>query len=215
MTRHLGILMMAALCTGRLAAQTSTTGNAQASNAKTNPWDYNLSVSGTIVAHGPSFVSPVFTADHDWLHLEGRYNYEAQRTGSLWVGYDFNVGKKVTLEATPMLGGVFGDVTGVAPGLEFTATYKKWQLYSANEYIVDTDTGAASFFYTWTQLTYSPVPWFSGGYVMQRTRAYTTALDVQRGLYLGFTHKKLNFSTQIFNFGWIDPTWVFAMGYSF
>jgi len=117
MRRHMGMLVMAVLCAGPLAAQTSSSGGgAQASNAKTNPWQYNLSVSGTIVAHGPSFVSPVFTADHDWLHLEGRYNYEAQHTGSLWVGYDFNVGKKVTLEATPMLGGVFGHVTGVAPG---------------------------------------------------------------------------------------------------
>jgi hypothetical protein len=41
-----------------------------------------------------------------------------------------------------MIGGVFGNVNGVAPGLEFTATYKKLQLYSANEDVFDTDTKA-------------------------------------------------------------------------
>ena len=48
-------------------------------------------------------------------HLEARYNYEAQRTGSLWAGYNFSVGKKVKLDATPMVGGVFGNVNAVAP----------------------------------------------------------------------------------------------------
>ena len=33
-------------------------------------------MSGTLVAHGTDFGSPTFTADHNWTHLEGRYNYE-------------------------------------------------------------------------------------------------------------------------------------------
>ena len=181
-----------------------------------NPWDFNLSVSGYIVPRGQSYVSPTFTGDHDTLHVEARYNYEAQRTGSLWAGYDLSVGKKLVLDATPMIGGVFGNVNGIAPGLEVTMTYKKLQFYSANEYIFDTDTKAGNFFYTWTQLTYSPVKWFTAEiYVMQRTRAYQTQLDIQRGLLIGFTVKKLTFTTQIFNIGETDPTTVLSLGYSF
>jgi len=172
-------------------------------------------VSGYLIAHGTSYASPNFTADHDWTHLEARYNYEGLRTASLWLGYDFNVGKTLTLEATPMVGGVFGDIDGIAPGLEFTLTYKKLQLYSANEYIFDTNTKSGDFFYTWTQLTYSPRPWIQTGYAMQRTRAYHTSLDVQRGILIGFTRKKFNFSTTIFNFGWADPTVVLSLSYSF
>ena len=123
----------------------------------------------------------MLTADHDTLHLEARYNYEGQRTGSLWLGHNFSVGKKVTLDATPMMGGVFGNLNGIAPGLEVTVSYKKLEFYSANEYIFDTDTKDGNFFYTWTQLTYTPVKWFTVGYVVQRTRAYTTPLEVQRG----------------------------------
>lgn len=114
-----------------------------------------------------------------------------------------------------MIGGVFGKVNGIAPGFEATITYKKLEFYSANEYIFDTDTKSGNFFYTWTQLTYSPVRWFNFGYVMQRTRAYKTSLDVQRGVLIGFTRKKVTFATQIFNFGRTDPTVVFSLGYSF
>ena len=40
-----------------------------------------------------------------WLaDLEARYNYEALETGSVWAGYDFNAGKKLVLDLTPMVG---------------------------------------------------------------------------------------------------------------
>jgi hypothetical protein len=215
----IGMSLLAAICAGQIPAQTTAgTSPATASSsapAPANPWAFNLSVSGYIVPRGQSYVSPTFTGDHDTLHVEARYNYEAQRTASLWAGYDLSVGKKLVLDATPMIGGVFGNVNGIAPGLEATITYKKLQFYSANEYIFDTDTKSGNFFYTWTQLTYSPVKWFTAGYVMQRTRAYQTQLDIQRGLLIGFTVKKLTFTTQIFNIGETDPTTVLSLGYSF
>jgi hypothetical protein len=209
------MLVAAALFSTRLPAQTQATSPSASTAAPANPWDFNVSISGYLVPRGQSYFSPTFTGDHDTLHVEARYNYEAQRTGSLWVGYDLSVGKKLVLEATPMIGGVFGNVDGVAPGLEFTATYKKLQLYSANEYVFDTDTKAGNFFYTWTQLTYSPKAWFAFGYVTQRTRAYQTPLDIQRGLLMQLTYKKVTFATQIFNVGQANPTVVLSLGYSF
>jgi hypothetical protein len=59
------------------------------------------------------------------------------------------------------------------------------------------------------------VPWISAGYVVQRTRTFRTALDIQRGLLVEFTRKKLTFATQIFNLGETDPVLVFSLGYSF
>jgi len=209
------MLIVAAVCCVRLPAQTDASKTPPSTTAPAKAWDFDLSISGYLVPQGQSYASPTFAGDHDTLHVEARYNYEAQRTGSLWAGYNLSVGKKLVLEATPMIGGVFGNVTGVAPGLEFTVTYKKIQLYSANEYVFDTSTKADNFFYTWTQLTYSPLEWFTVGYVVQRTRAYHTPLDIQRGLLVGFTHKKVNFTTQIFNMGQADPTVVLSLGYSF
>lgn len=210
-----GMLVLVVMFSSRLWAQTSASVPPANTPAPANPWDFNVNVSGYLVPGGQSYFSPTFTGDHDTLHVEARYNYEAQHTGSLWVGYDLSVGKKLVLEATPMIGGVFGNVNGVAPGLELTVTYKKLQLYSANEYIFDTDAKAGNFFYTWTQLTYSPKPWFAFGYVVQRTRAYQTPLDIQRGLMVQFTRKKITFATQIFNLGQADPTVALSLGYSF
>jgi hypothetical protein len=212
---RLGMLFVALVMSGRLSAQTQTSTTPANTSASANPWDFNVNVSGYLVPGGPSYFSPTFMGDRDTLHVEARYNYEAQKTGSLWVGYDLSIGKKLALDATPMIGGVFGNVNGVAPGLELTVTYKKLQLYSANEYIFDTDTKAGNFFYTWTQLTYSPKPWLAFGYVVQRTRAYQTPLDIQRGLLVQFTRKKMTFATQIFNLGQADPTVVLSLGYSF
>jgi hypothetical protein len=209
------MLMVAVVCGMQLAAQTEDSKTPESKEPPAVSWDFNASVSGYLVPHGQSYASPTFTADHGTLHVEARYNYEAQRTGSLWAGYNLSTGKKLVWEFTPMIGGVFGNVNGIAPGLEFTGTYKKIELYSANEYIFDTDTKAGNFFYTWTQLTYSPWGWFTVGYVVQRTRAYQTTLDIQRGLLVGFTHKKANFTTQIFNIGEADPTVVLSVGYNF
>ena len=66
-------------------------------------WEYSLSISTYLAQHARDYANPNFTADRDWLHLEARYNYEALKTGSLWLGYNFSVGKKLTLEATPMI----------------------------------------------------------------------------------------------------------------
>lgn len=212
---RLGMMAVTFLFSSYISAQTNASSPTANTQAPADPWDFNVSISGYVVPDGQSYFSPTFTGDHDTLHVEARYNYEAQKTGSLWVGYDLRVGKKLVLEATPMIGGVFGKVNGVAPGLEFTATYKKLQLYSANEYVFDTDTKAGSFFYTWTQLTYSPRAWLAFGYVVQRTRAYQTPLDIQRGPMVQFTRKKMTFATQIFNLGQVDPTVVLSVGYSF
>lgn len=212
--QYLGLVIAAIFCASRLPAQTATS-KPPTRTLQATPWKFNLSVDGYLVPQGQSYVSPIFTVDHSVLHLEARYNYEAQQTASLWVGYNWNVGTTLALEATPMIGGVFGKLDGIAPGLELTVTYHKFQLYSANEYVYDTTQKAGDFFYTWTQLTYSPKKWFTAGYVVQRTRAYNTPLDIQRGFLVGLTRKKASFTTQVFNLGQTDPTVVLTAGYGF
>ena len=85
-----------------------------------------------------NYVQPTFTADRGWLHLEARYNYEALDTGSAWVGYNFSGGEKLAWEFTPMIGGVFGDTTGIAPGYKGSLSWWKLELYSEGEYVFDT-----------------------------------------------------------------------------
>jgi len=49
----------------------------------------------------------------------------------LWVRYNFSVGHKLVFDATPMIGGVFGNTTGVAPGNEASLSYKRMVLASS------------------------------------------------------------------------------------
>jgi len=184
-------------------------------DANMNPWAFNLTIDGYIIPNDQSYGNPVFTASRNWLHLEARYNSENLRTGSLWAGYNFSAGQQLLLHVTPMIGGVFGRTTGIAPGCEASLTYKKIGLSVSNEYVFDTTHKSENFYDAWLQLTYSPVNWFRTGLVPQRTAAFQTAVDVQRGFLLGVSHKKWEFTTYIFNAGWTAPTLVFEVGVNF
>jgi len=187
----------------------------QATPPAAQPWGYNVVVDGYIIPDGTSYVDPVFTADHNWLHLEARYNYENLHTGSLWVGYNFSWGKKVQFSLTPMIGGIFGRSNGIAPGGEASLTYKKIQASISNEYVFDTDSKSRNFYYTWPQLTYSPVEWLHVGAVAQRTKVYHTPLDTQRGFLVGVSHKNWDFTTYVFNPGASGTIVVLEAGVSF
>jgi len=198
-----------------LEQETTAGASPASSNATPNPWAFFLTTSGYIVPDGQSYVSPDFSADRGWIHLEARYNDEALETGSLWAGYNFSAGKKLVLDATPMLGGVFGNLNGVAPGYLVTLTYKRVQLYSQGEYVFDTRNRGSNFFYSWNQITYPLLNWLEVGLVAQRTRVYHTSLNVQRGVLVGFTYKKVNLRLNVFNFGWTTPTEVLSLGLNF
>ena len=214
--QSLAALTVAVLLASPASGQETSNGKPDSSGfSPSSPWSFSLTADGYVVPHSEFFVSPTATADREWLHLEARYNNENQQTGSLWFGYNFSVGHKLVLEATPMIGGVFGYSTGVAPGYEVSLSYKRIVLSSSGEYVFDTKNQNGSFFYSWPQLAYSPLDWFHVGLVAQRTKAYHTTLDTQRGLFVGFVHKKAEFTTYILNPGWSDPTLVLELRWSF
>jgi hypothetical protein len=196
-------------------AQAAVSSPAPAADETEKSWAFSASLYGYILPDSPDYLQPTVTADRGWLHLEARYNYEAPRTGSFWVGYNFSVGKDVTLNFTPMLGGVFGDTTGIAPGYTFTLGWWKLELSSQGEYVIDTRNSSDSFFYTWSELSMAPAEWFRFGLVVQRTKLYQTDLDIQRGVLVAFTYKKLYVSAYVFNPDESKPVVVLALGMNF
>ncbi len=198
-----------------VAATGQTTDGPSTPDEEVKAWEFSLSMSGYIIPDEDGYASPVFTADHNALHLETRYNYEGMRTGSTWVGYNFNFGKKVEFAVTPMVGAVFGDTTGVAPGYTATIEYKKLAFWTSGEFVFDTNSRDGNFFYNWSELSYQMTDWVRAGVVIQRTKAYQTDLDVQRGFLVGVTHKSTSFTTYVFNAGWTDPTVVLTLGFQF
>jgi hypothetical protein len=179
------------------------------------PWAISITVDGYIPPEQDGYVSPIIAADHGWLHLEARYNYEDQRTGSVWVGYNFSAGKTLVLNLTPMIGGVFGRTKGIAPGFEVSLSYKRITLFVPNEYVFDTSDIHKSFYYSDPQLTYSLTDWLRVGLAAQHTKALQTGLAVQRGFLVGVSHKHAEFTTYVYNAGWAEPTAVLEVGWSF
>jgi hypothetical protein len=179
------------------------------------PWEYSLTVDGYLIEGEDGYASPTFTADHNWLHLEARYNYENLRTGSLWAGYNFSWGKTWQFAVTPMIGGVFGRTNGIAPGCEASVEWKKLTLSLDNEYVFDTTSKSGNFYYAWPQLTYEPVKWLKVGAVAQHTKSFQTAVDIQRGFLVGLKHQKFEFTTYVFNPGISSTSVVLEVGASF
>lgn len=201
--------------TNTLAATPTNSAPVVAEETTGRAWAFSVSAYAYLVPDDRDYVQPTITADHNWLHLEARYNYEALDTGSAWVGYNFGGGEKLAWELTPMLGGVFGDTTGIAPGYKGSLGWWKLELYSEGEYLFNTGNSSGSFFYNWSELTLAPVEWFRFGLVTQRTRAYQTDRDLQRGFLVGLSYQRLSFTTYVLNPDESRPTIVLAAGFCF
>ena len=55
----------------------------QTEEADSDTWSFAVAGYGYLVPDDQSYFSPTFRADRKWAHLEARYNYEDQKTGSL------------------------------------------------------------------------------------------------------------------------------------
>lgn len=162
-------------------------------------WSLAISLTTYFVPDSREYVQPTIAADRGLLHLEARYNYEGLDTGSLWVGCNFAGGEELTWEVTPMLGGVFGETTGIAPGYEATLQWWKLELYSEGEYVIDTGDASNSYFYNWSELSIYPLEWLRLGIVAERTRLYRGDRDIQRGVLVGVTFERLDITAYLFN----------------
>jgi hypothetical protein len=196
-------------------AASSQSAEAKLPESDENEWSFYFNISGYLVPHDRSYASPVFSADRNKLHIAARYNYEDMETGSLWLGYNFNWGNNIVLDFTPMIGGVLGNTSGIAPGYKAALSWRKVELSTEGEYVFDLRNHPGSFFYSWMELSFSPREWWRAGLVAQRTKAYSTSLDIQRGLLLGVSGKNMDFTTYVFNAGWTDPTIVLSLGFKF
>ena len=178
-------------------------------------WECSLSTSTYLVQNGRDYVNPNLVADRDWLHLEARYNYESIKTGSLWLGYNFSFGKKLAFEVTPMFGGVFGDITGIAPGYTISISYEPIEFFTQGEYFFDAGNRSGNFFYTWSELSYAPVTWFRAGIVLDRTKALGSNFEIRRGPLVGFKYKKVDFTTYWLSPGSRAAAFIFTVALSF
>jgi hypothetical protein len=178
-------------------------------------WSFFASAYTYIIASDSNYAQPTFTADRGRLHVEARYNYEAQKTGSAWAGVNLSGGDSIEWELTPIVGAVFGDIDGVAPGYKGSMSWRGLSLYSESEYVIDTSNTSDSFLYNWSELTYAITEPVRAGLVVQRTHAYQTDRDVQRGIIVGYSSPRAEFSFCLFNPDDGKPSSAFSVGFRF
>ena len=200
--RPSSVVVVTTLLVPVLACAAPDSGDAPSppSPAKAPGWAYSATGYYYSPPDEDNFLLVIATADRESLHLEARYNYEALDTGSLFAGWTFAGGDKLTYELTPMLGAVFGETQGIAPGFEASLAYGIADFYIEAEYLYDFDNHEDSYTYAWSELGFSPLKWLRFGFVGQRTRVYNTDRDIQRG---GFA--QLLFGRAILGFYLFNP----------
>jgi hypothetical protein len=195
--------------------QASTGTPPPAAAASSRSWSFGVAVNTYFVPDEANFAQPVITADRGRLHLETRYHYEAAGTGSIWAGVNFGGGDTVAWTITPMFGGVIGDTDGVAPGYKGSLAWRKLEFYSEGEYVFDAHDSSSSFLYNWSELSWAPVEAFRIGMVTDRTRVYHTDREVQRGILVGGSFRRLTVTAYAFNPDDAKPFYVLSVGFAF
>jgi hypothetical protein len=186
------------------------------SSAAEPGWAYSATAMYYSFRDQDDFALAVATAEKGPLHLEARYNYEAQDSGSLFVGWKFSGGEKLTYELTPIIGAVFGQMEGVAPGFEAAVAYGIADFYIEAEYVRDVEVKEDSFTYSWIELGLSPWEWLRFGLVGQRTKVYQSDRDIQRGGFAQLIFKKVTAGVYVFNPDDSDNRFsVFSLGAEF
>jgi hypothetical protein len=216
--RMSGIVVAAALLLGAVTcnAQETVVATAPSPTAAAIGWAYSATGSYYSFRNQDDFLLGVATAEHGPLHLEARVNYEAIDSGSLFVGWKFSGGKKLTWELTPIIGAVFGQKEGIAPGFEASLAYGIVDFYTETEYVRDSSIRQDSFTYSWNELGFSPLEWLRFGMVGQRTMVYQSDRDIQRGFFAQGKYKKATLGLYIFNPDDSDNRFaVFSLGAKF
>jgi hypothetical protein len=207
------ILLLSALTCG---AQEAGLATAPSSTTGAPGWSYSATGMYYSFRDQSDFTLAVATAEKGPLHLEARYNYEAIDSGSVFVGWKFSGGEKLTWEVTPILGAVFGQMEGIAPGFEAAAAYGVADFYMEAEYVYDLEVREDSFTYSWSELGITPWEWLRFGLVGQRTQVYQSDRDIQRGGFAQLIFKKVTAGVYVFNPDDSDNRFsVFSLGAEF
>jgi hypothetical protein len=88
-------------------------------------------------------------------------------------------------------------------------------LWSQSEYVFDLGDHAASYFYSWSEFSFSNEDWLRVGLAVQRTRAFQTSTQVQGGPLVGVTLWKLSATAYLFAPGHADQFVVVALAGTF
>ncbi|MBS1513034.1 MAG: hypothetical protein JST86_19515 [Bacteroidetes bacterium] len=133
------------------------------------------------------------------MYTELRYNYEAERTGSVYMGKSFSGKRKWEYAITPMAGIVMGNYNGFSLAANMDASCGKMFASMQTQYTINGKTADENFFFNWTEVAFQSTRWLYTGASMQQTKVYHAPLQQEYGLLVGFVFGKFTVPVYIFN----------------
>lgn len=161
-----------------------------------------------------NFVPQVWVYPGDF-YIEGRYNYEDEKTYSLHLGYPIEI-SGADMEVIPTAGFVFGNFKGYAVGLNSTFNSKYLTGFTENEYCFSS--GNTNFFFSWAGLTTPVIGHFNVGASWQYTvQPFLSVLDAGPMISYKLPGKTGTFEVQLYSYNtWKeDRYWQFGISFSF
>lgn len=132
-------------------------------------------------------------------YMEGRYNYEALNTMSVYAGKTFEKKSQLSLAASPMLGVVIGKFNGGSVGVNSEADFKKYFFSSQLQYTFSVKDKAENFLYSWSDISYQAFSNFCAGFSLQQTNLYKDHCKLEKGIFVKAFFNK-----------WTIPIYVFS-----
>ena len=198
-------LALAAACVPLLAA------------ANEDPaWEFSVTGYWNKAREDDGYASAIAIASRGPLHFEARANYEAIHAQSLFVGWTFEAGAELKLEARPIVGLVGHALRGSIIGFEASVSgRRKWDYYVEVERVHSRTDGTPDYTYAWSELGWRPVEPVRLGIVGQRTRVHGAERDYLGGGFAQLTYGKVTLGAYWFNPGSSDQVVIVSLGAAF
>jgi len=136
---------------------------------------------------------------NNW-YAEARYNYEAERTFSLYAGKVFSKTAKLSYEIIPILGAVVGEFNGGSAGANITMNTGNLFFSSQSQYTFSTSEKVKNFIYSWSEITYHPGNHVFAGFSIQQTSIFNKySSEVEPGIVAGLTFGNWSLPLYLFN----------------
>jgi hypothetical protein len=150
-----------------------------------------------------------FTTSKNW-YGEARYNFDELNTFSLYAGKKFSGNGNLSWEATPLIGGLIGQMNGGSVGIHFGMDFRKLFFASQSQYSFSVENNIDRYFYNWSEVGYNATSWLYAGLAVQQTNIYRTIGKLEPGCMIGFSVK--NWTIPIYAFNAANDERYFVLG---
>ncbi|CAA9506364.1 MAG: hypothetical protein AVDCRST_MAG96-2240 [uncultured Segetibacter sp.] len=146
-----------------------------------------------------TFVPIIYYETSKNWYVEGRYNYEASNTISVYAGKTFEKRSALSFSASPVIGAVMGGFNGGSVGVNSEADYKRCFFSSQLQYTFSLENKKSNFIYSWSDLSYQALNNIYAGFSVQQTNVYREQCKLEKGIFVRASFNKWTIPLYLFS----------------